>query len=170
MSKKKIIAIVSLVVLVIGLGVAGFFEYKHVKALKEQNLALQQQKIAAEGKKPSDYAVGKDYNSVIHKSKPVFVLFYADWCRYCIRFMPIFEQAAEKYGEDIEFAKVNVEDKKYEKLVQDSKIGGFPTVMIIDSKYDNKVVIPNSNISNIEDLGKEIERFVRIRKILDKNK
>jgi len=168
MSKKKIIAIVSLVVLIIGLGVAGFFEYKHVKQVKAEKLAAQQQRIMTEGKKPSDYEVGKDYNSVIRSSKPVFVLFYADWCRYCIRFMPIFEQAAEKYGEDMEFAKVNVEDKKYEKLVRDSRIGGFPTVMIIDKKYDNKVSIPNSYLSNIDDLSNEIDRFVKIRRLLDK--
>ena len=166
MSKKKIIAIISLVVLVIGLGTAGFFEYKHVQDVKAQKQALRQQAMPA-GKKPSEYEVGKDYNSVIKKSKPVLVLFYADWCRYCIRFMPIYEQAAEKYGEDLEFAKVNVEDKKYEKLVRESKISGFPTVMILDKKYDNKIVIPNSSLITIEDLSTELDRFTRIRKILE---
>lgn len=173
MSKKKLIAVVTLLVLIIGLGVAGFFEYKHVKKVKAEKLALQQQQqqqqVMTNGKRPSDYSVGKDYNSVINnKSKPVFVLFYADWCRYCIRFMPVFEKAAEKYGNDVEFSKVNVEDKKYENLVKESRIGGFPTVMIIDKKYDNKVVIPNSSLSNLDDLSVEIDRFVKIRKLLDK--
>ena len=54
MSKKKIIAIISLVVLVIGLGTAGFFEYKHVQDVKAQKQALRQQAMPA-GKKPSEY-------------------------------------------------------------------------------------------------------------------
>lgn len=167
MSKKKLISIITLVVLVIGLGLAGAFEYKHVKQVKAQKLAQQQQSLPA-GKKPSDYKVGKDYNEAIKTSKPVLVLFYADWCRYCIRFMPIYEQAAKKYAKDLEFAKVNVEDRKYEKLVQDSRISGFPTVMIIDKKYDNKVIIPNSSLGTIDDISAEIDRFTRIRKLLDK--
>lgn len=166
MSKKKIISIVTLIVLIIGISVAGIFEYKHVKEVKAQRLAQQQQAMPA-GKKPSEYTVGKDYNEAIKTSKPVLVLFYADWCRYCIRFMPIYEQAVEKYGNDMEFAKVNVEDRKYEKLVQDSRISGFPTVIIIDKKYDNKAIVPNSSLGTIDDLSVELDRFIRIRKLLD---
>lgn len=167
-NKKKVAAIITLVVLIAGLVGTIFYEKYHIKQMKEERAKAQQQQVESLGKKPSDYAVGKDYNSVILTGKPALVLFYADWCRYCIRFMPIYEQAANKYGDDIEFVKVNVEDPRYQKLVQDSKIGGFPTVMIIDKKYDNKISIPNSSLGTLDDLGVELERFIKIRKLLDR--
>ena len=39
--------------------------------------------------------------------------------------------------------------------------------MILDKKYDNKIVIPNSSLITIEDLSTELDRFTRIRKILE---
>lgn len=169
--KRKIIAIVSLVVLIAALIGAVCFEGYHIKQQKtarQEARAAQQAAAQPQGKRPSEYKVGKDYNEAVKSGKPVLTLFYADWCRYCIRFMPIYEKVAEKYGGSIEFAKVNVEDAKYENLVRDNKIGGFPTVIIIDKKYDNRVIIPNSNLGTPEDLGGEIERFMNIRKMLDK--
>ena len=82
--------------------------------------------------------------------------------------MHINKKIANKYGKEIEFAKVNVEDPKYKSLVDEHKISGFPTVIIIDKKYDNKVIVPNSSMGNIEDLSAEVERFVKIRRLLDK--
>ena len=171
--KKKVCAISVLVVLIAVLVSAICFENYHIKQVKAQREKIRQERIAAEqqqqpDKRPSDYAVGKDFNSVAKSGKPVFTLFYADWCRYCIKFMPVFEEIANKYGKEIEFAKVNVEDPKYKSLVDEHKISGFPTVIIIDKKYDNKVIVPNSSMGNIEDLSAEVERFVKIRRLLDK--
>lgn len=171
--KKKVCAISVLVVLIAVLVGAICFENYHIKQVKAQREKIRQERIAAEqqqqpDKRPSDYAVGKDFNSVAKSGKPVFTLFYADWCRYCIKFMPVFEEIANKYGKEIEFAKVNVEDPKYKPLVDEHKISGFPTVIIIDKKYDNKVIVPNSSMGNIEDLSAEVERFVKIRRLLDK--
>jgi len=167
--KRKIIAITTLVVLIAALIGAVVWEGYSINKLKTaRQRALQAQPEAPQGKKPSEYAVGEDYNKAIKSGKPVLTLFYADWCRYCIRFMPVFEKAAEKYGDDIVFAKVNVEDQKYEKLVREHRISGFPTVIIIDKKYSNKAIIPNSNLGTVDELGKEIEQFVKIRRLLDK--
>ena len=102
--------------------------------------------------------------------KPVLVLFYADWCGYCVRFMPIYQEISEKYAETFDFSKVNVEDKKYEKVVREIGITGFPTVFILDPKYDNKVLLSNAILGNKESLSKEMDRYVRIRKILDSKK
>lgn len=42
--------------------------------------------------------------------KPVFVDFWAEWCTPCRMLGPTFEKLAEKYGSEITFVKVNVDD------------------------------------------------------------
>ncbi len=183
MDKKKAGAI--LLILLI-LCVAGLFAFKHVndkkraaeaarlqameQRAKEAFRQQQQAQNAEQPKKPSEYAVGIDYNEAMKGDKPVLTLFYADWCRFCIRFMPIFEKIAEKYGDNIILAKVNVEDSNYRGLVEEIGIMGYPTVYILDPKYDNKVLIGNNHLGSVEDLSVEVDRFVRIRKLLDSKK
>lgn len=181
---KKVVAAIILILLIAI--VCGLFAFKHVndkkKAAEAQRIQVMEQQAkevfrqrqqaenAEQPKKPSEYAVGIDYNKAMKGGKPVLTLFYADWCRYCIRFMPIFEKIAEKYGDEIILAKVNVEDPNYEKLVKEMRIGGFPTVFILDPKYDNKVLIGNSHLGTVDDLSVEVDRFIRIRKLLDNKK
>lgn len=172
-ANKKNVAIVVLILLVILICAVGGFEYyqyqqfKAEKAKQENYMLVD---LSGEPKKPSEYAVGMDYNQAVKSKKPMLVLFYADWCHYCIKFMPVYQALAEKYKDDIEFAKVNVEDKKYEKLVNEIGITGFPTVFIIDPKYDNRVLLSNAYLSKVENVSQELDRFLRIRKLLDTKK
>lgn len=121
-------------------------------------------------KKPSEYKIGVPYEKAMSGNKPVIALFYADWCGYCIRFMPTYEKLSKIYKKDYEFTKVNVEDKKYLNVVNDMGITGFPTVFLLDPKYDNKVLLSNAIFGDINLLKKETDRFLRIRKMLDSNK
>lgn len=121
-------------------------------------------------KKPSEYNIGIEYNQALKGDKPIVALFYADWCHFCIKFMPVYQEISEKYKDILNFAKVNVEDKKYEKVVNEIGITGYPTVFIIDPKYDNQVLISNALLGNSKDISKELDRYVRIRKILDSKK
>ena len=172
-ANKKNIAIVVLILLVILICAVGGFEYyqyQQFKAEKAKQENYMPVDLSGEPKKPSEYAVGMDYNQAVKSKKPMLVLFYADWCHYCIKFMPVYQALAEKYKDDIEFAKVNVEDKKYEKLVNEIGITGFPTVFIIDPKYDNRVLLSNAYLSKVENVSQELDRFLRIRKLLDTKK
>ncbi len=121
-------------------------------------------------KKPSEYKIGVPYEKAMSGTKPVIALFYADWCGYCIRFMPTYEKLSKIYKNDYEFTKVNVEDEKYISVVRDMGITGFPTVFLLDPKYDNKVLLSNATFGDINLLKKETDRFLRIRKLLDSNK
>ena len=44
------------------------------------------------------------------RGKPVILNFWATWCGYCKQEMPDFEEAYQKYGEDIHFMMINVTD------------------------------------------------------------
>ena len=47
--------------------------------------------------------------------KPIVVNFWATWCTYCVREMPDFQTAYEKYP-DVQFVMVNVTDGYYETI------------------------------------------------------
>jgi len=51
-----------------------------------------------------------EWQSVEASDKPVFVDFWAEWCTPCRMLAPTFEKLAEKYGNEITFAKINVDD------------------------------------------------------------
>ena len=84
--------------------------------------------------------------------------------------MPTYLKLSETYKNEYNFSKVNVEDSKYEKLVREIGITGFPTVFIIDPKYDNRVLLSNAIFGDMDKLQAELDRFARIRKLLDTKK
>ncbi len=120
-------------------------------------------------KHPSDYHIGITYDEAVAASeKPILAVFYVDWCGYCLKFMPKFSILSKIYKDKYNFVMVNTEDPVNAKLVEDIGIGGFPTVYILDPKYDNRVLMPNLIY---QDLGKfriELDRYLRIRGLLDK--
>lgn len=172
---RKNVAIVTIILLVLTICASAGYEYYNYKKMEAQKQEMFEKLTASanqsgEPKRPSEYKIGIEYNKAMKSKKPVLVLFYADWCGYCVRFMPIYKELSEKYADVMDFSKVNVEDKKYEKVVNEIGITGFPTVFIIDPKYDNKVLLSNAYLGKTETVSKELDRFLRIRKILDSKK
>lgn len=116
--------------------------------------------------KPSEYHIGTTYESAMKDKKPFVALFYADWCTYCKRFMPKYKILSEVYKSKYNFVMINVEEPKYEKVVKDYVISGFPTIYIIDPTIDNRILINNGLYDNLFSLRTELERYLRIRKMI----
>ena len=120
-------------------------------------------------KHPSDYHIGISYDTAVKSDKPMLVVFYADWCAYCLKFMPKFNILSKLYGDKFNFVMVNVEESvSTEKLAKNAGIVGFPTVYILDPKYDNKVLLSNSIYQDLGKFRVELDRYLRIRALLDK--
>jgi thioredoxin 1 len=51
-----------------------------------------------------------DWQGLETSAKPVFLDFWADWCGPCRMLAPTFERLAEKFGEQVTFAKINVDE------------------------------------------------------------
>jgi thioredoxin 1 len=72
----------------------------------------------------------QDLEAQLSKNKRVLVLFYASWCPYCIRFVPIFKKkTADFHGGSV--VKVLLDD--YDNpLWDDYSIGSVPTAILFE--------------------------------------
>ena len=150
--KKKIFIILGILIVLITTSVVGY-------AVTAMNAP----------KHPSEYNIGITYDEAIQSDKPMLAVFYVDWCGYCLRFMPKFKILSTIYKNKYNFVMINVESSdKMKKLADDVGIGGFPTVFILDPKYDNRVLMSNSYYHNLLKFRTELDRYLRIRALLDK--
>lgn len=116
--------------------------------------------------KPSDYDIGESYSQAVKNNKPTVVLFYADWCTYCIKFMPKFKVLSDVYKDRYNFVMINAENSNYQKVVEDYAIGSFPTIYIIDPAIDNRILISNTLYDDLSKVRKELDRYLRIRSMI----
>lgn len=149
MNKQKKVILVFLIILVtFSLALVGY--YRKTK----------------ENKTPSTYSVGKKYNQAITGTKPVVVLFYVDWCTYCKKFIPKFEQLSKKYKDKYDFSMVDLEEIENKSKVNEYDISSFPTVYIIDPAIDNQIYINQQLTGDINKLKKELDRYLRVRAMI----
>lgn len=121
----------------------------------------------AKKEKPSDYKVGIEYEKALKSDKPMVAVLYVDWCGYCLKFMPKFADLSKMYAFKYNFVMIDAEAQENQQLVKDVALTGFPTVYIIDPKYDNRVLLNNALYQNMPMFKVELDRYLRIRKILD---
>lgn len=59
---------------------------------------------------------------------------YTQWCGWCKKFEPIFEEARAKYGNAVDFVRIDAEAPGNEQLVKKYRVRGFPTILLLDEK------------------------------------
>ncbi|PYV32192.1 MAG: hypothetical protein DMG22_14220 [Acidobacteria bacterium] len=70
-----------------------------------------------------------DWQQVESSTKPVLVDFWAEWCGPCLMLAPTFEKLAQNFGNDISFAKVNVDE--FPDLAGRYGVRSIPTLILI---------------------------------------
>jgi thioredoxin len=70
-----------------------------------------------------------DWQGLESSSKPVFLDFWADWCGPCKMLGPTFERLAERFGDKVTFAKVNVDDLP--EIANKFSIRSIPTLILL---------------------------------------
>jgi len=83
-----------------------------------------------------------DWQGIETSAKPVFLDFWADWCGPCKMLGPTFDRLAEKYGEQVTFAKVNVDEMP--DVANKFAVRSIPTLVLLQN-------------------GNEVERLVGLR-------
>lgn len=98
-----------------------------------------------------------DWKEIESASKPVLVDFWAEWCGPCHRLAPTFERLAEKYGADIQFAKVNVDELP--ELAGQWGVRSIPTLVLLKSGIELERLV---GIKSYEEVANVLERHVAV--------
>ena len=117
-------------------------------------------------KLPSEYKIGVDYNRAMKSKNPFIALFFADWCGYCVRFMPKYQKIADKYKSDYNFVMINVDDPDNKEIIEEYIPSGFPSLFIIDPSINNRFVLNNGIFDYEDKLFAEFDRYLRIKSMI----
>ena len=96
-----------------------------------------------------------DWPNVESSTKPVLVDFWAEWCAPCRMLTPAFEKLAETYGNDISFAKVNVDELP--EVASQYGIRSIPTLLLL---REGKVVERLIGARPYRDLARVLDQYV----------
>jgi len=88
-------------------------------------------------------------------SKPVLVDFWAEWCPPCRMLAPTFEKLAANYGEQIIFAKVNVDELP--EVAGQYGIRSIPTLLLL---RDGEVVEELVGARPYQDLARVLDQYL----------
>lgn len=116
--------------------------------------------------KPSEYGIGIPYQTAMQDKKPFIAMFYADWCTYCMRFMPKMKILTEVYKDKYNFVMIDGDDPQNEKTAKDYGVAGFPTIYIIDPTIDNRILINQTLYDDLRSVRVELDRYLRIRAMI----
>lgn len=94
-----------------------------------------------------DYKNGTEFT--YKGDKPVVIDFWASWCGPCMRLLPVMEQLAEKYKDQVIFLKVNADKEK--ELCNKFNINALPTLFFLPV-----------NGKRIVEIGAEPEKYEKI--------
>jgi len=100
-----------------------------------------------------EYRKFDDYSKAVQdKSKLVAVVFYADWCSYCRRSVPIFLDLAEnkELKEMYNFTFVNGDIPGGGVLMRQYGANGYPSLFVLNPENDEKLPVANEIIFGMD--------------------
>ena len=94
-------------------------------------------------------------DKVLSSKIPVIVDFWALWCPWCMRLMPIFEEVSKQYEGRLIFGKVNVEE--HQEIAQSNGILGIPVMKLF---CDGRNVGELVGYMSKEKLAQELDKIL----------
>ncbi len=95
-----------------------------------------------------------DWQGIESSAKPVFLDFWADWCGPCKMLAPTFDRLAEKFGEQVTFAKVNVDELP--DIANKFAIRSIPTLVLLQH---GNVVEKVMGLRSEQELAQVLSRY-----------
>jgi thiol-disulfide isomerase/thioredoxin len=93
--------------------------------------------------------------------KPVILVFWASWCPYCQKSMPVLSKLYEKYKDQIEIIGVNMQETEQtaQNFIDDYDIL-YPIVMDPDSRISNEFGITYTNVHVLINIDGSVNRTI----------
>jgi len=95
----------------------------------------------------------ENFNEYSNGEKPLFVDFWAVWCGPCRIMEPVVERLAIKYGDDIVFGKVNVDEQM--NISSNYQVFSIPTFMLFKKGQPMDGVIGAVGEASLEQMIKK---------------
>lgn len=73
-----------------------------------------------------------EFKAIIDQAKPVLLDFYADWCGPCQMQLPVVDQLSEKYADQLEVLKIDVD--KHPDLAQAFGVRSIPALFLLNNQ------------------------------------
>jgi len=90
-------------------------------------------------------------------SKPTVIDFYATWCNPCQQLHATLEKAKTEYGDKINFVRIDVDDDKNQKLIDQYEVSPIPTVVYLNAS--GEVVSFSVGFSGEASINDEIKKI-----------
>ena len=71
----------------------------------------------------------ENLKEVLVSSEFVIITAGAEWCGFCKKFKPVFDEVAQEHGAQYKFAKVDIQEEV--DFPKNHKINGFPTTLFM---------------------------------------
>ena len=101
------------------------------------------------------YVQQENWCELESSSKPVLVDFWAEWCPPCRMLAPTFEKLAANYGDQIVFAKVNVDELP--EVAGQYGIRSIPTLLLL---RDGEILEKLVGARPYQDLARVLDRHL----------
>jgi thioredoxin 1 len=89
--------------------------------------------------------------------KPTVIDFYATWCNPCQQLHAALEKAKTEYGDKINFVRIDVDDDKNQKLIDQYEVSPIPTVIYLNAS--GEVVSFSIGFSGQASINDEIKKI-----------
>ncbi len=66
---------------------------------------------------------------ILEASEHVIIAVHTEWCGYCKKFAPIFDEVSQEHGKQYVFTKMDAQ--KNEEFSKTFQVAGFPTILFI---------------------------------------
>jgi len=78
------------------------------------------------------------YDQALGSQKPTLIEFYADWCTTCQALAPTLQALHHRYGEQINFVMLNIDDPRWNQQIEQFQVSGVPQLTLL--RPDRSVV------------------------------
>lgn len=95
-------------------------------------------------------------------NKPLVALYTADYCTYCRRFKPIYDELSKELSTKYNFVKIDVTSKSRNGLCDNVNLHAIPTVYLFDLKTGKRQQVSTYLLSNKTALRSYIEKYYSI--------